>query len=322
MVTTVFAESLERWIMLDAAFHCYCTRTNGDILGLQEARATIAAGDRVLAGGDIGLNPGPGLAWWNGFDLRSFYPRYMSKNLFRMEATVLSEFNYESAPKDRIYCSLQPAGYAALRPEVTPRADGLRNVRLVLSDPTAFWAPPAAPRGPPPSLGTAELGPAGRATHRSRRAGCQGPRRGGAHSGPLVRRRPNRHQPAANPPAPSANSRPTPGAAGIRRWPPDGFAPGEGQAAIERPDARTADRAGAAGQIPDHEAGPVDLEAIRWRIPVAPQPRDLRAPTLDERVGQVEAAEGCPRPGHRRRCGGAIPWPVREGNDLPRPRGG
>ena len=143
VVTAVFAESLGRWIMLDAAFNCYFTNGEGEILGLQEVRAKIAVGDPVAVGGDIGLNPGPGLTWWDGFDLRSFYAGYMSKNLFRMEATVLSEFNYESAPKDRIYCSLQPAGYAAIRPEVARRADGFRNVRLVISDAMAFWAPPA-----------------------------------------------------------------------------------------------------------------------------------------------------------------------------------
>lgn len=142
VVASVFVPTLGKWVMLDAAFNAYFTDAEGHLLGLQEVRDAMCSGSRLTVSEDIGLNPGPGLTWWDGFDMRAFYRGYMSKNLYRLETPVLSEFNYESAPKDRFYCSLQPLGYNLAGPKIVRRADGYRNVVVTTSHPDEFWAPP------------------------------------------------------------------------------------------------------------------------------------------------------------------------------------
>ena len=142
VVVTVFAQTLGRWIMLDPAFNAYLTDGQGRIVGLQEVRAAMIAGRPIGVSPGIGLNPGPGLDWWDGADLATFYLGYMSKNLYRLETPVLSEFNYESVPKDRFYCSLQPLGYSLAGPKVVRTASGFRNLVVTTSRPEDFWAPP------------------------------------------------------------------------------------------------------------------------------------------------------------------------------------
>ncbi len=127
-VVVVYSDSLRRWIYMDPTFEASWTDRAGRLLGLEDARALLAAGDTVLV--DAGANV-------NG-ERRdpTDHLAYMSKNLFRFK-TWLDE---------RTAIFLSPAGFDSVRTVAAQKwIDRNRRV-LVTDDPAVFWAPPRSAR--------------------------------------------------------------------------------------------------------------------------------------------------------------------------------
>ena len=105
-VTSVYSHELEKWIMMDPDMRAYVGDERGNLLGLAEIRQHLVEGRRMSVNRDIG-----GFVKFLG---KWSYPWYLSKNIFRFQCQMISEFDMESQPTGRTYVDLLPDG---LNPE-------------------------------------------------------------------------------------------------------------------------------------------------------------------------------------------------------------
>jgi hypothetical protein len=122
-VTIVYSDSLRRWVYMDPTFNAWWTDRAGNLLGLEQSRVLLAAGDTVLVnpGADLNGSPRDPLA----------HLAYMSKNLFCFKTWLA----------DRTPIYLNPAGYDSIAAAPGPRE--LDAGSRTTDNPAVFWAGPA-----------------------------------------------------------------------------------------------------------------------------------------------------------------------------------
>ena len=142
-ITSVYARTLGRWILMDPDFGVYATDAEGAILGVAEIRSRLIAGRRVAVT-EIDAPPGVmARAWSNvqNFVDGTSYLWYLQKNIFKIQCPQRSVFNLASEP-DRVLFELIPDGYREdlLR---KPRTDQRGRKIISINDEGLFWQRPS-----------------------------------------------------------------------------------------------------------------------------------------------------------------------------------
>ncbi len=140
-ITSVYAPTLGRWILMDPDFGAYLTDERGNILGVREVRERLVSGLPLVA---KDVDPGSRLATARdtamNFIQGADYLWFLTDFVFKIRCPKRSSFN-QAAESEREYFELIPDGYRQelLRePEVTK--SGKRIVYL--NDEDLFWQKP------------------------------------------------------------------------------------------------------------------------------------------------------------------------------------
>ncbi len=129
VINTVYSETLNKWVWMDATFNAYWKDENGILLSIEEVRS------RTIEGKPLVLNPDANWNNRNKYNKKDYLDNYMAKNLYWFSCPLISSFNVESpyrGGKAERYVSLQPVGYA-------PDAN---FIDIVTHDPAYFWQAP------------------------------------------------------------------------------------------------------------------------------------------------------------------------------------
>jgi hypothetical protein len=140
VITMVWSSSLKKWVWMDPTFMAYVMNENGELLGIEEVR------ERLIRNKPLILNPD---ANWNHNTSQTksdYLGSYMSKNLYKLECPLSSEYNYETPGdgKSRSYMQLMPGNDKPVA-EMKNDKHGAAGYKLVYTNnPKTFWvAPPA-----------------------------------------------------------------------------------------------------------------------------------------------------------------------------------
>ncbi len=140
-ITSVYARSLGKWIMMDPDMGAYLTDEKGTILGVPEVRSRMIAG-RPLRVKEVGSAGRLARARddWSNFIRGVDYFWFLSKFLFKIRCPQRSLFNLASEPR-RVMVELIPDGY---REELLrePRTDERGRKIISINDEGLFWQKP------------------------------------------------------------------------------------------------------------------------------------------------------------------------------------
>ncbi len=141
-VTSVYAPSLGRWILMDPDMGAYVTDEMGTILGVAEIRSRLIA-DAPLVVKDLDTSQSIVARSWSS--VRNFvegvdYPWFLSAFIFKIRCPQTSRFNQRSLP-EKVYFELLPDGYQEellQGPQMTERGK-----IVYINDEKLFWQRPA-----------------------------------------------------------------------------------------------------------------------------------------------------------------------------------
>jgi hypothetical protein len=109
-ITSVYSNTLGKWILMDPDFGVYMTDEKGNILGVSEIRSRLIAGEplKTVHTGRSRLTT----AWtnFNNFIEGADYTWFLSAHIFKIRCPKVSMFNQRSIPV-RDYFELIPDGY-------------------------------------------------------------------------------------------------------------------------------------------------------------------------------------------------------------------
>ena len=140
-ITSVYAPSLGKWIMMDPDMGAYVTDEEGSILGVQEIRS------RMITGLPLRVKDVDESGWferargdWSNFTRGVDYLWFLSDFLFKIRCPQRSLFNQASEP-NRVLVELIPDGY---REELLqePRMDTRGRKIIAINDEGLFWQRP------------------------------------------------------------------------------------------------------------------------------------------------------------------------------------
>jgi hypothetical protein len=140
-ITSVYSRMLGRWILMDPDFGIYVTDEQGEILGVDEVRRRLAAGDPLVT-----VRPGRSSVENAWEDIENFlggvdYSWFLSCFVFKVRCPVNSKFAQGSVPV-REYYELIPEGYREeLLGDSTLASRGKKIYYIGNED--AFWQGPA-----------------------------------------------------------------------------------------------------------------------------------------------------------------------------------
>jgi len=140
VINMVYSNDLKKWVWIDPTFDAYVMNEKGELLSIQEVR------ERLISGKTLILNPD---ANWNrqfSQTKEEYLFNYMAKNLYRLECSVNSEYNYETwiKGKDVAYIELVPLNGISetqLSKEIS-NADGIHITVYKTNNPNIFWKKP------------------------------------------------------------------------------------------------------------------------------------------------------------------------------------
>ena len=141
-ITSVYSQTLGKWLWMDPDFGLYLIDEKGTILGYPEIRKRLISGDPLV---EYNLRTDKGMlskvwdifiCWIEAAD----YQWYLSKNIFKVRCQQVSMFNQRSNP-EKVYVELIPDGYR----------DELLNILVVterrkiihINDEQLFWQAPS-----------------------------------------------------------------------------------------------------------------------------------------------------------------------------------
>lgn len=142
VVTAVFSDTLDKWIMMDADFGAYLMDEKRNILGIPEIRERIINGEEFIYPETLEY-AGKGLVKFleKIMGIEKLYRYYLSKNIFRYSTPLKSLFDIQSdRTADMIY--LIPSNYIK---EVNPYPIKRETERYELyytDDEDFFWQKP------------------------------------------------------------------------------------------------------------------------------------------------------------------------------------
>lgn len=141
-ITSVYARSLGKWIMMDPDMGAYLTDEKGTILGVAEIRSRMIAG-RPLQVKDVDDTGRLARAreGWSNFVRGVDYLWFLSDFLFKIQCPQRSVFNLAAEP-NKVRFELIPDGY---REDLlqTPRTDERGRKIIPINDEGLFWQRPS-----------------------------------------------------------------------------------------------------------------------------------------------------------------------------------
>ena len=144
VINIVYSETYKKWIYMDPSWDTYFTDDKGNYLNIEEVRERLINNEQLNVNKEMNINFGNFFS--NLINLfegnnKNSYLDYMSKNLFRFECPVKSEFNTETA-KDGSYIELVPKGYMADKKIEVDSLKGSNLTTYYTNDPEKFWETP------------------------------------------------------------------------------------------------------------------------------------------------------------------------------------
>ncbi|MDR1984281.1 MAG: transglutaminase-like domain-containing protein [Prevotellaceae bacterium] len=141
VINMVYSNDLEKWIWIDPTFDAYIMNEKGELLGIEEVR------ERLIQGKPLILNPD---ANWNRKESQTkayYLEQYMAKNLYRLQTTLVSEYNSERSKSGEVYTyvELLPLDGIEQEPqkeEIENKEKGTKWIYYKTNNPKLFWAKP------------------------------------------------------------------------------------------------------------------------------------------------------------------------------------
>lgn len=138
VINTVFSEQLNKWIWLDPTFDAYVMNEKGELLGLQEVREYLINDQPLI------LNPEANWNRENSQTKENYLYNYMAKNLYRLEVSVHSTYNYETKENGKTleYIQLLPLDGINQEPEIKVSENKKTNMTYktyITNNPNIFW---------------------------------------------------------------------------------------------------------------------------------------------------------------------------------------
>lgn len=128
VINTVYSETLNKWLLMDATFNAYLTDENSNLLSIAEVRERLIKDMPVMLNAD---------ANWNGtpWTKERYFDNYMTRFLYWFRCPARSFFNIQSDYRNtnEKYVVLLPVGYTR---EQNPNGD------YITYDSDYFWQPP------------------------------------------------------------------------------------------------------------------------------------------------------------------------------------
>ncbi len=143
-VTSVYARTLGKWVLMDPDFGVYLTDEAGQLLGVSEVRSRLISGQPLIVN-DVNAGGRLSTAWESARDfiIGADYLWFLTDFMFKIRCPQRSLFNQAAEP-NRVYFELIPDGYSdelLQQPKITE--DGRRT--FYLNDEGLFWQDPPAP---------------------------------------------------------------------------------------------------------------------------------------------------------------------------------
>lgn len=141
-VTSVYSQTLGKWLWMDPDFGIYLVDEEGNILGYTEIRRRLISGNPLIE-----QNLQTDQSWFSKvWDLficyveAADYQWYLSKNIFKVRCQQKSMFNQRSKP-DKVYFELIPDGY---RKELLNTSKTTERGEIIyINDEQLFWKAPS-----------------------------------------------------------------------------------------------------------------------------------------------------------------------------------
>jgi len=141
VINMVYSNDLGKWIWVDPTFDAYVMNEKGELLGIEEVR------ERLIAGKPLILNPE---ANWNRKSSQTkeeYLDKYMTKNLYRLETPLRSEYDTETWKKGKhiTYVELLPLDGIEQTPQKQEQLNqntGVQFTYYKTNNPALFWAKP------------------------------------------------------------------------------------------------------------------------------------------------------------------------------------
>ena len=141
VINMVYSKDLNKWIWIDPTLDAYVMDDKGNLLGMQEVRERLIKGEPLVLNADANRN---------NEELESkesYLEYYMAKNLYRLEAPLVSEYNTETWNKGKevTYVELLPLDGIEQTPqknETTNQTTGVKFINYKTNNPNLFWSKP------------------------------------------------------------------------------------------------------------------------------------------------------------------------------------
>ena len=144
VITMVWSNSLNKWLWMDPTFMAYIMDDKGALLSIAEVR------ERLINNKPLILNPDANRNHETSQTISDYLGYYISKNLYKLECPVNSQYNYETPEdgKQRAYIQLIP-GNTKPATSVTKNEHGMATyTRYYTNNPASFWAAPTSDMTP------------------------------------------------------------------------------------------------------------------------------------------------------------------------------
>jgi hypothetical protein len=145
-ITSVYARTLKKWVLMDPDCGAYVTDEQGTLLGVSEIRVRLAAGRKLVV---KDLDDDRGFLYRVRSGLRDCirgvdYPWFLTEFVFKMRCPRESLFDQASIP-GRTYFELIPDGY---REELLGASEMNKKGNLIvfINDEVLFWREPVEVR--------------------------------------------------------------------------------------------------------------------------------------------------------------------------------
>ena len=141
VINAVYFKDYKKWLWIDPTNDAYVMNEKGELLTIEEVRELLTSNKPPI------LNPE---ANWNNkatVTKEDYLFRYMAKNLYRLECSIESKYDYETWMKGKQvkYVQLLSVNSAHFNDEMqttTNSKTGVTFVQYFTSNPNLFWAEP------------------------------------------------------------------------------------------------------------------------------------------------------------------------------------
>ncbi len=139
IVNAVYSATLQKWLFMDADFGAYFRDEAGTILDIPEIRQRLIDNEPLILNSEVGPKTEK-LSVVARYLGKKTYKMYISKNIFRYNCPMYSEFGYEAKKSGRVYIELIPEGYAKVGVE-NPHTTERRTI-IFTQNRALFWEKP------------------------------------------------------------------------------------------------------------------------------------------------------------------------------------